>query len=79
LNVQGFLMEGSLNPLQSMQQLQLRRMMYEAFGEICCELSGMEAQEEVDRMMEEHFQTSQHCIWLCGLVSMRTGSNTTAL
>jgi hypothetical protein len=64
LRVQGFLMEGSLNPLQSTYQLQLWKMMHKAFREICHELSGMEAQEEVDWMMEEH---SQHCIWSCGV------------
>jgi hypothetical protein len=41
-------------------------MMHKVFREICQEFSGMEAQE-VDRMMEEHFQASQHCIWSCGV------------
>jgi hypothetical protein len=66
-------MEGSLNPLQSMCQLQLRRMMHKAFGEICLELSGMEAWKEVDRMMEEHFQASQHCICSCGVCKYEDG------
>jgi hypothetical protein len=48
-------MEGSLSPLQSMCQLQLRRMMCKAFGEICQELSGTEALEEVDKYSTTRF------------------------
>jgi hypothetical protein len=51
--------------------------MHKAFGEMCQELSGTEAREEVDWIMEEHFRPPNIVSGLVGFVSLRTGSNTT--